>query len=262
MSRVPHAARAMVELIRGRARASGVVLAYHDVTAREAHGLSVTAPRLRAHIRLLRRLGLRIAPLAELDERLNSGRSCAGLAGLSFDDGLIGVHRHALAVLQEEKAPATVFAVSNALGVAPAWWPGSVRTMTRTELAEVVAAGVGVGAHTRTHPSLPSLADDALRAELRDCRIELEDLFGKPVAAVAYPSGHHDVRVRAAARAAGYRTGFTFLNGRLSGTENLYTLPRFTMTARHQPARLAYHLARRADSWPDHQRDVVDQNGA
>ena len=32
---------------------------------------------------------------------------------------------------------------------------------------------------------------------------------------LAYPSGHHDARVRAHAAAAGYRAGFTFLNGRV-----------------------------------------------
>lgn len=261
MSVLGRGARALADLAAGRSGDTGVVLAYHDVTTGRAEGLTVTAAALRRHIRVLRRVGMRIAPLRELVDRLGDGRSCAGLAALTFDDGLVGVHRHAVPVLQQEQAPATVFAVSAVWGEPPPWWPGSARTMTRAELAEVVAAGVEVAAHTRTHPSLLTVSDDALRHELHGCRSDLEDLFGTPVTALAYPNGHHDSRVRAAARSAGYQVAFTFLNGRLTGQENLLTLPRLTMTAGHTRARLAYHLARPAGSWPDHQCDSVGPYG-
>lgn len=233
------------------------MLAYHDVVASPATGFSVTAAALRAHIRLLRALGMRIVALRELHDRVLDGRSTDGLAVLTFDDGLVGVHRHALPVLTEEAVPATVFAVSSAWGAEPPWWPGSARTLTGDELRDVLVAGVGVEAHTRTHPSLPGLDDARLERELRGCRDELETLCGAPVRALAYPGGHHDPRVRSAARAAGFTTGFTFLNGRLVGTEDPFRLPRLTMTAASSRARLAYHLARPAGSWPDHQSNAV-----
>ena len=258
MNRVVTVAAAAATLVRCRAAGGAVVLGYHDVVARDAEGLTVTATALRGHIRLLRRLGLRIAPLDELCRRLLVGDPATDLAVLTFDDGLSGVHRHALAVLAEEGAPATLFAVSDRWGVVPRWWPGSGRVMTRGEFRDVVAAGVAIEAHTRTHPSLPGLADADLRRELHDCRRELEDLGGAAVRAVAYPDGHHDRRVRAAARDAGYELGFTFLNGRIASTDDPFRLPRLTMHAGHTVARLAYHLARPAASWPDHQLAVVD----
>ncbi|MCW2816684.1 MAG: hypothetical protein JWN84_4139, partial [Nocardioides sp.] len=39
--------------------------------------------------------------------------------------------------------------------------------------------------------------------------------------------------------------------------DDVLRLPRFTMGAHHGRLRLAYHLARPADSWPDHQLDRV-----
>ena len=255
-SRAGYLARAAVGLARCRAAGGGVVLGYHDVIPGGAVAdtrWAVTEGGLRAHVRLVRALGLRIVPLADLRARVLRGDSVDGLAALTFDDGLIGVLRHAVPVLVEESAPATLFAVSAAWGVSPDWWPGAARTMTRAELVATADAGIAVEAHTRTHPSLIALPADALARELAGCRDELQDVVGRPVRALAYPRGHHDGRVRAAARAAGYDTGFTFLNGRLTGREDPFTLPRFTITSDATRWRLALHLARPADSWPDHQ---------
>ena len=260
MSRPAHLLRAALRLARGRAAGGGVVLGYHDVLADGAEPdalWAVTAGGLRDHVRLIRAMGLSIVPLDELRERVLRGASTAGLAALTFDDGLVGVLRHAVPVLVEEGAPATLFAVSGVQGYSPDWWPGAARTMTRAELLAVADLGWAVEAHTRTHPSLPALSDAALRDELHGCRAELEDLLGRPVRSLAYPLGHHDGRVRDAARAAGFDTAFTFLNGRMTGREDPLRLPRFTVTTGATRARLAFHLARPAESWPDHQLPSV-----
>jgi peptidoglycan/xylan/chitin deacetylase (PgdA/CDA1 family) len=129
--------------------------------------------------------------------------------------------------------------------------------MTQGELAEAVQAGCALAAHTTDHLSLPGLGSAALREQLDGGRARLEDIGGQPVDLIAYPFGHHDARVREAAEVAGYRAGFSFLNGRIQDGQDRFMLPRFTMHAGHSRARLAFHLARPASSWPDHQRDVV-----
>ncbi len=260
MRRAGYLLRAAVGLARRRAAPGGVVLGYHDVIADGAvpdTPWTVTASGLRAHVRLVRALGLRIVPLAGLRERVLRGESVDGLVALTFDDGLDGVLRHAVPVLAEESAPATLFAVSAVHGVSPDWWPGAARTMTRAELVATADAGLAVEAHTRTHASLTGLSDAELQRELVGCRTELEDLLGRPAQALAYPYGHHDGRVRTAARAAGYDTAFTFLNGRLTGSEDPHILPRFTITTGSTRTRLALHLARPAASWPNHQLAAV-----
>ena len=77
------------------------------------------------------------------------------------------------------------------------------------QVARLAAAGHEIGFHTRGHHRLTDLDDDALQRELRDGRDRLAELAGAPLDTIAYPHGHADARVAAAARAAGYRAGFT-----------------------------------------------------
>ncbi|MCP3912422.1 MAG: polysaccharide deacetylase family protein [Actinomycetia bacterium] len=258
-SRTLAAVGAATRLVTGRgAAAGGVVLAYHDVgPAGSASGWSVGVDLLEAHLGVLRSVGLQIVDLDVLVSRLLAGEPVNHLAAVSFDDALIGVHDHALAVLVAREVPATVFVVSGGHGQPPAWWSGARRTMTTTEIGRVRDAGVAIGAHTRSHPSLPGLSCEALSEEVAGCRAELRELTGSTVDLLAYPSGHHDARVRRAAGDAGFRAGFTFLNGRITSADDPLRLPRLTMGAHLSPARLRYHLLRTARSWPDHQLDRV-----
>ena len=251
---LPAAAR----LVTGRAAAGGgVVLCYHDVVGggEEPRELDVTVDRLRHHLTLTRRLGYRFVSLAELSLRAGSGGSLEGLAAVAFDDALSGVARHAAPVLAELRVPATLFALSTGWGRRPAWWAGAGPTMTRAELQQSLEAGLTLAAHSRTHASLPLLTGPALHDEVAGSRAELEDVAGAAVDLFAYPFGHHDPHVRDSVRVAGFRAAYTFLNGRLTGSEDPLRLPRFTMGRHHDRLRLAYHLARPPRSWPDHQLD-------
>ncbi len=248
----------------GKRRASpgAVVLGYHDVVAATPDDdWSVSADALAAHIGLLRRLGMRIVDLEEIVTRHRTGQPIDGLAAITFDDALLGVYRHAKEVLVRAEAPATVFVVSGTIGLPPPWWPGADRTMTGDELAELTASGIRLAAHTRSHRSLPSLDAESLRLELRGCRSDLREFTEDPVDLLAYPSGHHDRRVREAAAHAGYSAAFTFLNGRWCGPEDPLRLPRLTMGRHMNTGRLAYHLLRPAGSWPDHQLGSVTADG-
>ena len=241
-----------------------LVLAYHDV-GRDRSGPTdyyVTPWRLRAQLVTARRLGLRFVDLEVLTERFLAGAPLDGLATVTFDDGLVGVYRHALPVLVDLGLPATVFAVSASLGATPPWWRGANRLMTRQELLEVAREGFRIASHTRTHPSLPSLGAADLHRELMDARHELEDLAQSSVTMVAYPFGHHDPRVRDAAVETGHKAGFTFLNGRIVDGLDAYRLPRLTMWSGQRLVRLSSHLDRPATSWPETQAEVVKGNGS
>ena len=61
-----------------------------------------------------------------------------------------------------------------------------------------------ISSHTRSHPILPQLPDEALRDELVGSRTELCQLLGS-CDGLAYPNGDSDERVCAAAQAAGYK---------------------------------------------------------
>jgi peptidoglycan/xylan/chitin deacetylase (PgdA/CDA1 family) len=257
-ARLSYAARTAVAVARRRRPAGAVVLAYHDVRPGPAvTPFDVTPARLREHVERLRSGGLRIVSAAEIAHAVARGEALDCLAALTFDDALAGVHEHGLPVLDELGVQATVFAVVEGLGERAAWWPEAGRTTTPAELEELLAAGWSLGSHTRTHASLPTLDGSELTRELAGSRAELEQRFGRPVRLLAYPSGHHDGRVRDGARAAGYEAAFTFVNGRVTVGIDPYRLPRLTMGARHSRLRFAYHVTRPGEAWPSTQLDAI-----
>jgi peptidoglycan/xylan/chitin deacetylase (PgdA/CDA1 family) len=235
------------------------VLTYHDVTDNPAYASEQVSPAvLRAQLAGAVRWGMQFVPLPELGERLLRGAPVDGLAAITFDDALVGVHRNAIGVLAELGLPATVFVVSDRLGVAsPDWYESSDRVMTVDELREVADAGLDIQSHTRTHADLPTLDDPALDGELGGSRAALSDLVGRDVQYLAYPFGHFDAHVCAAARQAGYRAAFTFRNGRVTRGLDPYRLPRLPMWTGAGRLRLAYNLARPPWSFPVHQRRAV-----
>ena len=244
----------------GRLRARGaIVLAYHDIGDDPAVATDyyVSTAQFREQLRLAKQWGLRLVPLAELTDAAITGNSLDGLGAVVFDDSLVGVHHNAMEVLLEEGVPATIFTVAAELGSSPPWWEGAARLMTEAEVREMADAGFTVSSHTLTHASLPSLTQHDLRAEVSDSRRMLEDLVGTQVDLFAYPYGHYDRRVREAVVDAGYRAGYSFLNGRVTAGLDRFRLPRLNMWSGQGRLRLAYHLARPEHSWPQTQLETV-----
>jgi peptidoglycan/xylan/chitin deacetylase (PgdA/CDA1 family) len=238
-----------------------LVLAYHDVgdDPVRTNFYTVTPRQLRDELDSIASWGFQFVDLSDLVDALDAqAPSIDGLVAVTFDDSLVGVHRHAAPLLAELGVPGTVFAVSGELGEPPSWWAGSDRLMTKTELRECVAGGMRLGSHTRTHRSLPALNDQELTQELTRSRVTLSELAGTPVDLLAYPRGHVDARTAEAARSSGYRAAFGFRAGRVLGTTNLFRLPRLPRRSGYRRARLAYEVARPADSWVDPTADVTD----
>jgi peptidoglycan/xylan/chitin deacetylase (PgdA/CDA1 family) len=77
------------------------------------------------------------------------------------------------------------------------------------DVQRLVRTGVEIGFHTRRHDPLPPLSDEELERALQEGRVELEEIIGHRLRVISYPHGSADARVAAAARAAGFTTGFT-----------------------------------------------------
>jgi len=116
--------------------------------------------------------------------------------------------------------------------------PEQLATMNWDELREQAARGVAIGSHAVSHPHLTSLSDDDLRRELNESKEEIEDRFGRPCEDFAYPYGEHDERVRAAARAAGYRRAYALRGSR----SDAYAAPRLDLYRRHTVPRTLLRL--------------------
>jgi len=90
------------------------------------------------------------------------------------------------------------------------------RALNWNEIREMSARGVEFGAHSASHPCLTRISDEALRREMVLPKKALEEHLGIAVESMAYPFGGRNSfspAVAAAARAAGYQVGVSYLPG-------------------------------------------------
>jgi peptidoglycan/xylan/chitin deacetylase (PgdA/CDA1 family) len=205
----------------------------------------VAPERFAAQMDALAAQGLRAVPLQELLAWLDGGPAPApGSFVLTFDDGFAGVHEHALPVLERHGWPFTVFLVSDLIGQRDEWTRAENPSGTTHSLLDaptiraMQARGVDFQSHTRSHASLPALNDTALADQLAGSRAALGALLGHEVRYLAYPFGHVDDRVEAAARAAGYRAAFSTQAGFNRRGVNTFRIRRLDVYGSDTPAML------------------------
>lgn len=81
--------------------------------------------------------------------------------------------------------------------------------LSESQLAELAHSPFAViGAHTVTHPSLPSCSPEEVRRELAESQKYLQQVSGQPVDTFAYPYGDYNRAVAEAAREVGFRAAF------------------------------------------------------
>ncbi len=107
-------------------------------------------------------------------------------------------------LMSPDERDAAAARLAAALGPDPP--DAGIRAERVRELAE---AGMSIGFHTLRHDSLIGLTDDRLAEAMQAGLGQLARAAGSPVDTIGYPHGRADVRVAAAARAAGFRAGFT-----------------------------------------------------
>lgn len=87
--------------------------------------------------------------------------------------------------------------------------PPRERGLSAGRVSDLARAGFEIGFHTRDHYHLQTVPDDALGDALTKGRDELAAAAGGPMATIAYPHTGADLRIAAAAAAAGFTLGFT-----------------------------------------------------
>ena len=201
-----------------RARRS-VILGYHGVAEsrrRDDLSMLLVAPeRFREQLALLRSAGFRFVTMAELAREAGGSEPPAGLAAITFDDGMRNNHEVALPILQELGIPATVYVTIGFIDGASPWIgaDGDRAMMSAAQLRELAQAGWELGAHTMTHPDMAALDYDACLKEISDSRIALEEIAGTPVETFAYPFGSYGPAALAAARESGMLAAVTTGSG-------------------------------------------------
>jgi peptidoglycan/xylan/chitin deacetylase (PgdA/CDA1 family) len=180
------------------------VLCYHHVGERLPHSwplLTVSPEVFRHQIEWLSANGYTGIHAADWLAWVRQGTALPEKPVLiTFDDGYSDLVQHAIPVLETFKCKATIFIVSQHIGGASTWdvplGHPSRPLMTAEQVRDCPSHGIEIGAHSRTHPDLRTLADATLKTELEGCRAELTDLMGRPVNTLAYCFGFQNEQVR------------------------------------------------------------------
>jgi peptidoglycan/xylan/chitin deacetylase (PgdA/CDA1 family) len=90
-----------------------------------------------------------------------------------------------------------------------------------------LAAGQGIGSHTKTHPRLTQLSIADAREEITGSKKSLEDRFGLAIDHFCYPYGDWNKAVRDLIIEAGYKTAYTSHPGVNTPETHPFELNRF-----------------------------------
>jgi peptidoglycan/xylan/chitin deacetylase (PgdA/CDA1 family) len=127
--------------------------------------------------------------------------------------------------------------------------PGNLM-MTSEQVRALHRSGMGIGAHTQSHPILSTLDELAAEAEIAGGRAALERLTGAPVKLFAYPNGapgtDYTGRDVGIVRRLGFEAAFSTSAGVVTASSPWHELPRYTPWRRTRlgfGAQLARNLA-------------------
>ncbi len=104
--------------------------------------------------------------------------------------------------------------------------------LTTNQVCELHNVGMGIGAHTVSHPILSKIDDSAAKKEIADSRDVLEGLLGERINLFAYPNGkfnsdYTQTHVEAV-KSLGFDAAVATNWGACSAESDIYQLPRFT----------------------------------
>ncbi len=111
--------------------------------------------------------------------------------------------------------------------------------MSSDDLPTLRAAGMEVGAHTRSHPILAVVSEEDARREIVDSKRDVEQIVGTEVSAFAYPNGrpgqdYKDCHVDMV-RDAGFELAVSTAAGCVSAEADVFQLGRVSVWHRSRP---------------------------
>jgi len=213
------------------------ILMYHNIgePPEEARlrGLYVRTGAFGRQMFLLKLMGYQGLSMSQAMPYLR-GEKSGKVVAITFDDGYLDTFEQALPILNTFGFSATCYFVSGRTGKYNDWDAAELNVqkplMNETQIKAWQAAGMEVGAHSRTHPRLTKCTDDELRTELTGGKSDLESLIGMPVTQFCYPYGDLDDRVANAALSAGYSAATTVNRGRARPGDDLMQLRRILVS--------------------------------
>ena len=210
------------------------ILMYHRIASDGPSGLApyrVSRDRFERQLAYLRRHGYRTISLAQWHDARHrrDGIVDDRVVLLTFDDGYRDFLTDAWPLLRAFGFGATLFVATDWVGGRAEWdrsFGEPAELLGWDELRCLAAAGVEIGAHSRSHPWLTRLPADRIVAEGLESRQRLESELGRPVTFMAYPYGDENLLVRRAMAGCGYAAALSTRPGLTRLADNPMSMPR------------------------------------
>ncbi len=189
-----------------------IVLFYHRVADHAPNPWTISNTRFRAQLRWIQQR-FEIISLTTAQQRIASDANQQPAVCITFDDGYADNCDAAIPWLLENNVPFTYFVTSSNLLSGEPFAHDSDQNCplapnTPQQLRDMAAAGVEIGAHTRTHADLGTLAAESdLYDEIVGSKHDLEALLDTAVRYFAFPFGLQENMTTAAFRVA-FQAGF------------------------------------------------------
>lgn len=210
------------------------ILMYHSISNHSTDPFTVSCDNFRSQLFWLKDQGFEIISLESLVEivKQKDHTKLQQKVVLTFDDGCQDFYGNALPIIQDFHATATVFLVTDLLGGASLWNENGadVPLMTIEELLKIKQAGISLGSHTASHVNIATMKAEDVIQQLNDSKETLIRL-GESFLNFSYPWGQWSYECINLLRDCGYECALVVGEKMELSKENIYCLPRITMTA-------------------------------
>lgn len=220
------------------------ILLYHAVTETPSEWIapfSATPAAFANHLDLVVASGRVPLTVSQfVDARGVAGGLPPNPVVITFDDGFADTAHTAVPLLQDRGLTGTVYVTTGFVG-----GDSPDPMISRSQLADLAAAGIEIGAHSHSHPQLDTLPLADAEAEIVSSRRWLEDVLGQPVRTFAYPHGYSSPAIRRMVARLGFGSCCAVRNALSSATDDRFSLARLMVRSTTTPDQVAAWLAGR-----------------
>lgn len=199
------------------------ILMYHyieDKTGDPYAELGVPKDKFEKEMQIVKDSGYTPVSLDELYDFMENKKpfTCKPVL-ITMDDGYRDFYNNAYPVLKKFNFKATVFQITDVID-GPAY-------LTKDQIVELSKSGlVDIESHTGSHKELATLPYNVQYDELKRSKEKLEQITGKKIYYIAYPSGSYNSNTLEIDKKLGYRLALTTKEGFASKNDNFYELKR------------------------------------
>lgn len=196
------------------------ILMYHSIDVSNGNTLKIPKEAFRAEMQYLKESGYKFATFREYLWRMeNKVPFSKNSVIVTLDDGYEDNYTNAYPVLKEFNIPATIFIITSTTDKNGAY-------ITSSQLKEMSSTLIDFESHTVSHNELSTMPYNKQVEELKNSKAYLENLLGKKIELISYPSGRYNENTIKACKETGYKAAVTTKPGNANILGDPYTITR------------------------------------